>query len=584
MEKVNMSMNRRKFLGYLGTGTAALAAASAGLGTLAPVAKAASTADHLTGFEDMKLKPHAKPHAFFKPIMPSLDDELILPEGFSYDVLAAYGDVINQNGDTFGFNCDFTIFFPINESNERGLLWVNLEYVNDAYMKEQYMPAFMQGTPIDTKRRYHQGGAIIEVFKDNKGNWKMDTSSKYARRINGFTEFDLVGQAAGSSAIGGQTKAVGTWANCSGGMTLWNTLLSCEENFETQANRSNLPSEHYGWVVEVDPFDENDENFKPCKHTSLGRFNHENTCMGITKSGRIAVYMGDDKTNACVYKYISNSKFDPAKGKANSKLLEDGALYVANLQQGRWVKLDAAEVAKRVHDTKFSVPNVLKMRDQSVQSLRDMFPINATQAHVMVNTHEAAIILGGTPTDRPEDLEINPFDHSIFIAHTNNAVHGNIHGHITRIFEKEDDFESMEFMFEIFAAGGRQSGFSAPDNLTFDSDGNLWVVTDMSESNIGKGVYEWHGNNGLFVLPTHGQNEGEAFQFASGPQGCELTGPWFTADEKALFLAVQHPTTNWPRRKGDVDPLPAVVAIKGFKGNNLDNGQNSGGNNKNKNN
>ena len=28
---------------------------------------------------------------------------------------------------------------------------------------------------------------------------------------------------------------------------------------------------------------------------------------------------------------------------------------------------------------------------------------------------------------------------------------------------------SLTFDFEIFAAGGKQSGFSAPDNLTFDS-------------------------------------------------------------------------------------------------------------------
>ncbi|MBM4764633.1 DUF839 domain-containing protein [Bacillus sp. B15-48] len=570
-------MNRRKFLGYLGTGTAALAAASAGLGTLAPVAEAANTADHLYGYDDVKLSPQAKPHAFFKPIMPTTEDDLVLADGFSYDVLAAYGDVINPKGDTFGFNCDFTIYFPINGSNERGLLWVNLEYINDNYMKEQYMPSFMQGTNLDTKRRYHQGGAVIEVYKDKNGTWKMDTSSKYARRLNGFTPFEIVGPARGSAAVGGATTAIGTWANCSGGMTLWNTLLSCEENFETQARRSNLPSEHYGWVIEVDPFDEKDENFKPRKHTALGRFNHENTCMGLTKSGRIAVYMGDDKQNACVYKYVSSGKFDAAKGKANSKLLEDGTLYVANFAQGRWVKLDAAAVAARVHASNFSVPNVLKMRDMTVETLREMFPVNATQADVMVNTHEAAIILGGTPTDRPEDLEISPFDNSIFIAHTNNAVHGNIHGHITRIFEKEDDLESMEFMFEIFAAGGRQSGFSAPDNLTFDSNANIWVVTDMSESNIGKGVYAWHGNNGLFVLPTHGQNEGEAFQFASGPKGSELTGPWFTTDEKTLFLSVQHPIENWPRRKGDTDPLPSVVAIKGFKGNNL--GKGNQGNN-----
>ena len=47
-----------------------------------------------------------------------------------------------------------------------------------------------------------------------------------------------------------------------------------------------------------------------------------------------------------------------------------------------------------------------------------------TQADVLVNTHEAAILLGTTPTDRPEDVEISPFDSTIYIAHTNNSNHG----------------------------------------------------------------------------------------------------------------------------------------------------------------
>jgi secreted PhoX family phosphatase len=54
-----------------------------------------------------------------------------------------------------------------------------------------------------------------------------------------------------------------------------------------------------------------------------------------------------------------------------------------------------------------------------------------------------------------------------------------------------------------------------------------------------------------------------------------MTGPWFTPDESALFIAVQHPgeetkdlnklTSTWPHRKGDTIPRPAVVAITGFK-------------------
>jgi hypothetical protein len=110
--------------------------------------------------------------------------------------------------------------------------------------------------------------------------------------------------------------------------------------------------------------------------------------------------------------------------------------------------------------------------------------------------------LGGTATDRPEDIEISPFDNTLFVCHTNNDTHGNIHGHMTRYFEKGNDLGAMEFDFEIFAAGGRQSGFSAPDNITFDSNGDVWTVTDMSGSSMNKGVFTEFGNNGVYVIPS----------------------------------------------------------------------------------
>ena len=67
-----------------------------------------------------------------------------------------------------------------------------------------------------------------------------------------------------------------------------------------------LNENHYGWIVEVDPFD---PNFQVRKHTALGRFHHENAAMGLTNDGRVAVYMGDDVKDACVYKFISKNKY-----------------------------------------------------------------------------------------------------------------------------------------------------------------------------------------------------------------------------------------------------------------------------------
>jgi uncharacterized protein len=555
MEK---NIDRRTFLSYLGTGAAALAAASAGLGVLEGKASAASpTADHLFGFKTNKVS------GYFEPIEASKEDDLILPRGYKYDVIAAYDDVINEAGEKFGTGSDYNAYFPINGSNTHGLLVNNHEYTN-LFSIGPVKDGKMTKEQVE-KDLYYQGMSVIEVFQDENGTWKMDKKSAHARRINGFTKFELTGPAAGSTAVGGAATVQGTFANCSGGVTLWNTVLSCEENFSETAAAAGLNETHYGWVVEVDPFD---KKFLK-KHTALGRFNHENTAMGLASDGRVVVYMGDDKKDACVYKFVSKHKYVPELGRGNTDLLSEGTLYVANLKSGKWIAVTIEALKKVLDNEKFKAPAGVKgTREELLKKFQ-------TQGDVVTNCHEAALILGGMPTDRPEDIEISPFDNTVFICHTNNDNHGNIHGHITRIFEKDNDLGATEFDFEIFAAGGRQSGFSSPDNLAFDSNGNLWVVTDISTSSINKGVYTSFKNNGLFVIPTHGPSKGIAMQFASAPTDAELTGPFFTPNEQTLFLSAQHPgenttdiskpTSMWPHRNGDKIPRCGVVAISGFK-------------------
>jgi secreted PhoX family phosphatase len=230
-------------------------------------------------------------------------------------------------------------------------------------------------------------------------------------------------------------------------------------------------------------------------------------------------------------------------------------LHVADLPNGRWVALDYEN--------------------------NPIFGNNgyASQADVLVRTSEAAKLAEeegdppiGTPLDRCEDTEVDPETAAVYAALTTHEKHGNFYGQILRITEADDDPEATGFAFEVFATGGPQTGFASPDNLAFDRDNNLWVVTDISFSKLGDGVYSTFKNNGAFFMPRGIAGPGgDVLKFASGPIQAELTGSFFTPDGRTLFLSMQHPgeetedadnpTSTWPG--GDV-PKSSLAAITGF--------------------
>lgn len=499
---------------------------------------------------------------FFNPIQPSSKDDLVLADGFKYTVIRSWGDPVNATGQ-FGFNNDFIAYFPIDmlqggKNSSDGLLWVNHEYPDPKFISNYLDPKVPKTKQQIEAEKKSVGGSILRV-KQTSGAWAFVDDPQYNRRIDANTPIELTGPARGSAAVGGATTVTGTVANCAGGQTPWGTALSCEENYQDYSpdpdkngygwKQAGDPfvDEHYGWVVEVDPFD---QNSVPRKHTALGRFRHEGAEVVISKAtNKVVVYMGDDKVDECVYKFVSKGAYNLSDRAANLKLLEEGTLYVADFANGKWLPLDW----------------------EKDQKLQDKYK---DQAEVLVKCQEAAKLIGGTRTDRPEDIAINPQDGTVYIAFTNNTDHGNFHGHILRLTESGFNPEATDFSWETFVQGGPQSGISSPDNLVFDRAGNLWVVLDISSSRLNKGIYAPFKNNGLFVIPTVGPYRGQVFQFGSGPVECEMTGTWFTPDEKTLFVAVQHPgeeskdprkpSSTWPKG-GNNMPLPSIVAITGFK-------------------
>jgi hypothetical protein len=126
------------------------------------------------------------------------------------------------------------------------------------------------------------------------------------------------------------------------------------------------------------------------------------------------------------------------------------------------------------------------------------------------------------------------------------------------------DPESPETYFAGFDKT-KVSRISCPDNVTFDSAGNLWVATDGAPSTLGQ-------NDGLHRVPVAGPNRGQVQCFLTVPKGAETCGPLVYDDDKSLFFAPQHPgevsgstfeapASTWPHTNDF--PRPSVcVAYK----------------------
>lgn len=494
-------IDRRDFLKFLGVTTYA----ASGIGMLSTLSACSPKNENL-----------------IKGISATFKDDLVLANGLKWERIISYGDPILKN-EVFGFNNDFIAIEPIN--NNELLMWVNHEYVNP-----QFVGGWERTKENIEKERHLVGGSIIKV-KNQDGKWKYVNEDPSNKVVRGDTKIPFNG----GVKVKGKDYAIGTLGNCAGGKTPWGTFLTCEENFhacygdvdyETKKVSSSMlkweehfdnPPEHYGWVVEVNP-----HTGQAKKHTSIGRFSHECATCVMAKAGNVVVYSGDDKKDEFIYKFISKAKDN----------FDEGVLYAADVKNGKWLPLD------------LKLSPILKKHFSS-------------QIDVLTYARFAAKILGATPMDRPEDFEIHPHTGEIYLTLTNNSNNKNYHGSIFKISETNGDYNSLTFSSEHFALGGQMNGFSCPDNLTFDQNGNLWVATDIAGKSLGKEQYKQFGNNGLFVIPTSGDQAGKPIQVASAPTDAELTGLCFSPDYKTLFMSVQHPgetskdpvnkpTSTWP--------------------------------------
>ena len=562
-----------------------------------------------------------------------------VPAHFNPDALtrAEQEQRFGQNNDMLAlFPGEFA--FPWPTDQRRLLLCANHEYIEPALIFPG-LASLAAFTPAHWEAAYAAMGVSVVQIDQANGAWSVHKDAAPGRglnrRITPFTPVVFSGPAAqhrwitaASAAVNGAEHglahepkpegavACGTLANCAGGRTPWGTYLTSEENFDgyfrlsdataapvaaAQADTAwiwdsgrfgyplytrvagvtGAPAQFdvaanpygpslYGWVVEIDPYD---PHWAPHKRTALGRKKGECATCAMARNGRVAVYMGDDQIDHFVFKFVSEGRFDPANRLANRELLDHGQLYAARFNEdgtGEWLALTVEACNRAVAEAPYHQPF-------------------ADAGDVVIRAREAAVLLGATPMDRPEDVEA-PVDHEwrgygvalVVCTYNRNEEFGrpgnprrgaaqhdatiqqaNAGGHILRIDENDADHAATRFRWDVFMlCGDPDAGadfalpggiaadisvdvngaptfsgarFTCPDNICFDSAMNVWIATDGSPAVLPD------CNDSILTAPVNSAGPRPVKRFLVGPVGAEICGPTISLDERALLCAIQHP-------------------------------------------
>ena len=527
----------------------------------------------------------------FRSVPLGTQDTVRVPEGYSVQVIAPWGDPVGMSGEDHAFREDASnttahqetqfgmhhdgIHYFEQQGSRSGLLVMNHEYVDHGLL-------FPDGTATWTadkvrKSQAAHGVSVCEVAQQD-GQWSVVRPSPWARRITANTRCQISGPAAGHPLL--QTAAdpsgrvvLGTLNNCASGITPWGTYLTAEENFIGYFSGGDAPSLHerrwglrkggagyrwhehdarfdatrnpnepnrFGWIVEIDPYN---PSHTPVKRSALGRAAHEGATTAVTRDGRAVVYMGEDARFEYIYKFVSRDAIRPGGYAANASLLDHGTLYVAKFHadgRGEWIALAHGQ--------------------------GPLTPANgfADQGEVLIKTRQASDLLGATKMDRPEWISVDA-QGWVYATLTNNSNRGgdkqpgvdaanpranNTMGNIIR-WKDDGDFSGVQFSWNHFVLAGdpsleradaqgniRGDMFACADGLWTDRRGVLWIQTDMSTSSMGKGDLKNMGNN---MMLASDPRTGEIRRFLVGPAGCEITGATGTPDGRTMFINIQHP-------------------------------------------
>ena len=487
-----MTLNRRQLIargGAVGVGAAAV-----GLGLSVDDAAAADP------------RASRKGGKLFPPLEASASDLLALPPGFTYEVVAKAGvtEIHDGTGRIIGKTPDKT--------DGTGL------FVTSSGYRLVQNHELGGGTTVPALPVPHVAGTVYDAGLMGGGCTVVDV------RRNGRRRSEWVGIS-------------GTFNNCMGGVTPWNSWLTCEE---TEAKAGTMSAgqtlaEDHGWVFEVFPSRPAAQLPEPIK--AWGRYPHEAV---VVAPNRSQVYLTEDASspNGLLYRWTAPTGYrvqprmatdlngNQGRLEALIVLAPDGSVlpdlaYVTSAQIGRpfrtrWIEVPDRQATTTSVRKQFTDGEITRSKKlEGAWGDRHGFYFDASFAFA--------------PADLPPDA--TPHDGQIwYYDYAEETLTLKAYFPYNPLLHQETP------NWETTLGQSLDLAFDGPDNLHVSPYGTLVIAEDGNTANH---LISWSQRLGaqaiarnLIVLEQSS---------AGGNVYAEFAGPNFTPNGALLFANVQEP-------------------------------------------
>jgi secreted PhoX family phosphatase len=424
------------------------------------------------------------PSIGFKAVPISPNDTVVVPEGYSVQVVIPQGTPLNgspaarglpeitaaEQAQAIGAHHDGMHFFPIEGrepdqgSSTDGLLVLNHEYVEPRFMHARAagqaigsgrMPLVNdQRDPEEVRKEiFAHGVSVVRIAKQANGHWSVVADPRN-RRIHGATPMQIAGPVRGHALVRTKyspdgTRVRGTLNNCAHGVTPWNTYLTAEENWagyfrnlDRVDGQPRLPREHARYGV---PNNQTRYNWDQAAGggDEFVRFNVSATGAAATE---------DYRNEANAFGWIVeidpfNPDAVPVKRTGLGRFAHEGVVF-GPAREGRPVVAYSGDDSTFEYIYKFvsarpfnrATANgslldegILYVAKFNADGTGEWLPLAhgqgpltaangfADQGEVLVNTRLAADAVGATKMDRPEWGAVDPRDGRLYFTLTNNS-------------------------------------------------------------------------------------------------------------------------------------------------------------------